>query len=249
MTRRAGRRRPRELARSAFVPFTAERGLDLFDTAAARPEPALLPLQLDPAALGAQAGLPPLLASLVRAPARRTAEAAAPGEPSGPPLAERLAAVPEAGRGEFLLDVVRAQVAAVLGHGSAADVEGGRGFQDLGFDSLTAVELRNRLTAESGLRLPATLIFDHPSPADLAAHLLAGLAPAAADADAVVLAELDRLERLLEAAGDSRRITARLETLLARRRAAREDDAGEAELGAATDDEIFDLIDNEFGLS
>ncbi|MEU4253204.1 SDR family NAD(P)-dependent oxidoreductase [Amycolatopsis sp. NPDC026612] len=235
-----------KLARSAFVPFTAERGLDLFDTAAARPEPALLPLQLDPAALGAQAGLPPLFASLVRAPARRTAEAAAPGEPSGPSLAERLGAVPEADRGAFLLDVVRAHVATVLGHGSAADVEGGRGFLDLGFDSLTAVELRNRLTAESGLRLPATLIFDHPSPADLAAHLLAGLAPAAADADDVVLAELDRL---LERAGESvsRRVTARLEALLARRRAGQEE--ADTELDSATDDEIFDLIDNELGLS
>jgi candicidin polyketide synthase FscB len=234
-----------KLARSAFVPFTAERGLDLFDAAAARPEPALLPLQLDPAALAAQSGLPPLFASLVRAPARRTAEVAV---PAGPSLRDRLAGVPEPQRGEFLLDVVRGHVATVLGHGSAADVEGGRGFLDLGFDSLTAVELRNRLTAESGLRLPATLIFDHPSPADLAAHLLAGLAPAAVDADDAVLAELDRL---LERAGDSvsRRVTARLETLLARRRAtegAGDEDDG---LDSATDDEIFDLIDNELGLS
>ncbi|MEU7791018.1 type I polyketide synthase [Amycolatopsis sp. NPDC049159] len=238
-----------KLERSAFVPFTAESGLDLFDVAAARPEPVLLPLQLDTAALGAQAGLPPLFASLVRAPARRTAEAAADGEPSGPPFAQRLGAVPAAERGEFLLDLVRGHVATVLGHGSAADVEGGRGFLDLGFDSLTAVELRNRLTAETGLRLPATLIFDHPSPADLAAHLLAGLAPGEADADAAVLAELDRLERVLEGAGDSRRITARLETLLARRRGAQADEESGDGLDAATDDEIFDLIDNELGLS
>ncbi len=238
-----------KLARSAFVPFTAERGLDLFDVAAARPEPALLPLQLDQAALAAQSELPPLFASLVRAPARRAASAAvAVTAGEGPSLAERLAGVPEAERGEFLLDVVRGHVATVLGHGSAADVEGGRGFLDLGFDSLTAVELRNRLTAESGLRLPATLIFDHPSPADLAAHLLAGLTPddAAVDTEAAVLAEL---ERLLEQAGDSRRVTARLETLLARRRDVSEDSGGDTELDSASDDEIFDLIDNELGLS
>ncbi|NBH11175.1 KR domain-containing protein, partial [Amycolatopsis sp. SID8362] len=78
-----------KLERSAFVPFTAESGLDLFDVAAARPEPVLLPLQLDTAALAAQSGLPPLFASLVRAPARRTAETAS-EEPAGPPFAQRL---------------------------------------------------------------------------------------------------------------------------------------------------------------
>ncbi|MFC9324587.1 type I polyketide synthase [Kitasatospora sp. NPDC057015] len=176
------------LARLGIRPLSSTEGAELFDAAGLRSQaPVLVPSPLDLAALAA-AGEPvaPLLRGLVR-PARRAARAGVDAA-AQTSLAQRLAALPgDAERDAALLELVRTEVATVLGTGAAA-VGAGKSFTSLGVDSLTAVELRNRLNAATGLRLSATLVFDHPTPQALTAHLrgeLLGSAPAPAAAVAV----------------------------------------------------------------
>ncbi|MFD8211900.1 SDR family NAD(P)-dependent oxidoreductase [Streptomyces sp. NPDC059695] len=165
------------LAGAGLAPIDPEQGLALFDEALTTDEPLLVPLRLDASALRARAeagGLPPLLRGLVRSRTRRAAAGRTAPTGAGS-LAERLAAVDAAERDRQLLALVRAEAAAVLGHGAGDTLAPERAFKDVGFDSLTAVELRNRLNAATGLRLPSSLVFDHPTPAALAAHLRTGL--------------------------------------------------------------------------
>ncbi|PRY34877.1 type I polyketide synthase [Umezawaea tangerina] len=157
------------LARDGIAPLSSDDGLALFDAALAADLPVVAPVRLDLGALRAKATagtLPAVFAGLVRAP-RRTAEAAG----AAGSTRDRLAALPPADRDRALLDLVRGAVAAVLGHGGAAEVPADRAFSALGFDSLTSVELRNRLATATGLRLPATLVFDQPTPTALARYL------------------------------------------------------------------------------
>jgi thioesterase domain-containing protein/acyl carrier protein len=153
-------------------------GLSLFDAALRADRALLVPAPLDLAALRSRPdSLPPLLRGLVR-PVRRTVQSSARAD-GGESLVRRLAALPEDEREAALLDLVRAEVAAVLASGVDA-VAGQVHFADLGLDSLTAVELRNRLGAATGLRLPATITFDQPTPADLGRYLHAELREIAA---------------------------------------------------------------------
>ncbi|MEU1510381.1 SDR family NAD(P)-dependent oxidoreductase, partial [Kitasatospora sp. NPDC005748] len=174
MTGHLDRADHRRIARSGVRPFSSEQGLALFDAALAADEAVLVPMALDLAGLrSADATVPALLRGLVRS-GRRVARAAAEGRAAGT-LTERLAGRPAGERGRALLELVRAHAATVLGHSTGSGIEPALAFRELGFDSLTAVELRNRLATATGLRLPATLVFDYPTPAVLARRLEAEL--------------------------------------------------------------------------
>ncbi|WP_443045419.1 type I polyketide synthase [Streptomyces sp. MOE7] len=184
LTGHLGRADLNRMSRVGIAPMTSLEGLALFDAACATDEPMLLPMRLETSALRALAAsgtVPPLLSALVRTPVRRTAADGGGAANGAESLQERLSKVSAAERAGALEDLVVAQVASVLGHASVAAVEPGRPFKELGFDSLTAVELRNRLKNATGLRLPATLVFDHPTPEAVAAHLGAKLFPDAAN--------------------------------------------------------------------
>ncbi|MEU3175160.1 type I polyketide synthase [Streptomyces sp. NPDC007000] len=167
--------------RSGVLPLSAADGMALFDAALTEQRPHLVPVRLDTGRLRTGDGeIPHLLRALYRGPVRRTAEAGAATGTDG--LRLRLAGLSADDRLTLLRDLVATHAAAVLGHTDPDQLHGGRAFRDLGFDSLTAVELRNRLNAATALRLPATLVFDHPTLAELAAHLdgeLSGGSPAA----------------------------------------------------------------------
>ncbi|MET9412554.1 type I polyketide synthase, partial [Streptomyces sp. NPDC002935] len=171
------------IKRMGLAAIPSAEGLRMFDAALATDRAAVAPIRLDTSAFrdGQGQPVPPVLRGLVRvAPVRRTAQTAPEGS-----LGQRLAGLPEAEREQVVLDLVRTQVAAVLGHVGAQSVGADDSFKDIGFDSLTAVELRNRLNSAVGMRLPATLIFDYPNPLTLARFLTAEAAGSGEAAAAV----------------------------------------------------------------
>ncbi|MCX5269786.1 type I polyketide synthase [Streptomyces sp. NBC_00199] len=252
------------LSRTGVTALTPQEGLALFDAALGLRQPLSVAMGLDPAVLAERAAagvLEPLFAALVRpragAPAARAARGAGGPGSGGDVLADRLAALPAQGRRALLAEVVCENVAAVLGHATADSVGLERPFKTLGFDSLSAVELRNRLGAATGRRLSPTLIFDHPTPAALVGHLDELLAPPQADVFGRLLAELDVLQGTLGEAvvspASAGRAAARLQDFLLRLEEGQFDAVGSEgsaaeRISAASDDEIFDLIDNELGI-
>ncbi|RAY10621.1 type I polyketide synthase, partial [Actinomadura craniellae] len=175
-----------------------------------------------------------------------------------PSLPQQLAGLPASDQVQLLLKAVRDQVAAVLGHGSIDKIDPLRGFLDLGLDSLTAVELRNRLNAITGLQLTTTAVFDHPTPADLAQYLHARLAPSEPGGYEVVLAEIGKLESTLQKISEADRVvlTSRLHDVLLKLNGTHERDLAEEEsssiltarIESASDEEVFNIIDNELGI-
>ncbi|WP_446681702.1 SDR family NAD(P)-dependent oxidoreductase, partial [Allokutzneria oryzae] len=247
------------MTKAGVTALSTTDGLALFDAALATDRATVVPIRLDLPTLRASSILPAALSDLTGARTRRVAAAETSG---GDALATRLAATPRADRERVLLDLVRGNVATVLGHASAASIEPRRAFQEVGFDSLTAVELRNRLNAATGLRLPPTLVFDYPTPVALAEHLRAELLPEEGQGATPLLAELDRLEAVLATIApddvsaiapdeDSRaEITSRIKSLLTRWTDAQGGPAGGGvaeRIDAASDDDLFDFIDSTFG--
>ncbi|MBD0674751.1 SDR family NAD(P)-dependent oxidoreductase [Streptomyces sp. CBMA156] len=230
------------------APLSTARALALFDRARGVGRSHLVPVEIDLGVLRAAAHpVPALLRALVQGTVRRAADNRG---ADGPALAERLAVMADAQRDATLLDLVTGNAAVVLGHGSTDAVAADRPFKDLGFDSLTSVELRNRLNTATGLRLPPTLVFDHPTPAALARHLRESLLPEADPAEDL-LARLAGMEADLAALAGAERagVRARLELLLDRLR----DNDGpleaqdDSDLESATAEDIFALIDDELG--
>ncbi|WP_327045448.1 SDR family NAD(P)-dependent oxidoreductase [Microbispora sp. NBC_01189] len=189
------------MRRQGLPPLSPSDGLALFDAALAAGVPALVPLRVDRTALDARTDEVPALLRGLRSRRVRRVAAEADGRPAASDLAASLAELAPADRERVVLDLVRTHAAAVLGHDRNTAIGPDRGFLDLGFDSLSALELRNRLTTATGHRLPPTLIFDYPTAAAVARHLV----------------EL---------------FAARLP-------------APEIDLGSATADELFAILDNE----
>ena len=170
----AGRAR---LARTGVKALSSVDALQLFDTAMVVDEPFLLPAHIDTAALRANAAVvPPMFVDLINAPARRRVDDSLAASKSKSALAQRIHGLPEAEQDAVLLDLVRSHIATVLGNTTPEAIDPDKAFQELGFDSLTAVEMRNRLKAATGLALSPTLIFDYPTPSRLASYFRTELA-------------------------------------------------------------------------
>ncbi|MFG1949445.1 SDR family NAD(P)-dependent oxidoreductase, partial [Nonomuraea sp. NPDC048826] len=237
----AGRQRMRRLG---MPPLTVDEALALFDAALAAEDASVLPIRLDLATLRARADeAPAMLRDLAPRPSAGRV-------PATQDLARRLADLAPDDREEFLMALVSGQVAAVLGYQDPGAVDAGRAFNELGFDSLAAVELRNALGAATGLRLPATLVFDYPNVTAIAGKLAEEFgADGADDHTARALAEIERLQNVLDATdADRAAVTGRLEVLLRRLRngsAAPDDAIDDAITDDITDDELFAVLDKE----
>nr|WP_281274395.1 type I polyketide synthase [Allorhizocola rhizosphaerae] len=236
----------RRMARSGLLPLSSAEGMAAFDAALALGRPVAVPTRLDPAALRNQGeSLPALLRGLVTVAVRRAS--AGQTTEAGATFADRLAQLTEPDRRRVLVDLVRTQVATVLGHASHNTIAGDRALKELGFDSLTAVELRNRLNAATGLRLPTTLVFDYPTAEQIAGFLREQFVLEEVTADVAVLSDLDRISVLLrDSLGESaarERIAGRLQELLMLCSPEAPPGRLDDDLDSATDDELFALVD------
>ncbi|UXA04373.1 SDR family NAD(P)-dependent oxidoreductase [Mycobacterium sp. SMC-2] len=256
MTAHLGERDKARMSRLGIAPLSTEQALESFDAAMLVDAPVLMAARVNRVALSDNAAaLPPLLSELAGRTTRRVVDDAdATALTTG--LSARLHGLTPEARQRELIDLVRGNAATVLGLPNPADINTGRAFGELGFDSLTAVELRNRLKTATGLTLSPTLIFDYPTPKALAGHLDTQLATTAAGDQPNLMARFTDITRELQAllnqpwdAGDKSALRARLHNLLATLGPAdRLDPEGtDADLDAATESELFAILDEELG--
>ncbi|MFX0574271.1 SDR family NAD(P)-dependent oxidoreductase, partial [Nocardia nepalensis] len=175
----------RRMSRSGLLPLSPEQGLALFDAATAMDSAALVLARVDLDAMRAAGfAAPALFSALI--PQRRKAASGASAA-----LRARLSSTPDSERFDVLLEIVRGQIATVLGHENTNAVAADRAFNELGFDSITAVEFRNALKAATGLSLPATLVFDYPTPQALARYLADEFAGTSRDVEVTAVRAVD----------------------------------------------------------
>nr|AXL05423.1 beta-ketoacyl synthase [uncultured bacterium] len=251
MTAHLGETDQARMNRGGARAMTAAEGMALFDAAMGSGQALLVPTKLDLKDVRASGAVPHLLRGLVRAGRRQARSVSTEGDG----LASKLTGLAAAEQEALLLELVRGHVAVVLGHTGSDGVRADTAFKDAGFDSLTSVELRNRLREATGLKLPATLAFDHPTPAVLARHLRDELG-VSDDPLSLVQARIADVEALISdlRPDDAMRstITLRLQGLVARCNGVLEQadvSTVAGRLESASADEVLDFIDDEFGLS
>ncbi|MEV0221377.1 SDR family NAD(P)-dependent oxidoreductase [Streptomyces sp. NPDC050704] len=249
----------KRIARAGLRQLDPREGMALFDAALAAGESVAVPVRLDTSALDPDSPTTPVLLRGLAAGSRGGERA--PAAPAGG-LRERLLPLSAADRRTALVELVRAETATAAGLSSADAVPQGKPFKSLGFDSLMAVDLRNRLSALTALRLPATLVFDHPTPNDLAELLHEGLGLTAVQAPDPALLALQSLETALrtdtDVPGREASLAVRLRVLLAKLEEApgaagpavadRNGHDVDSDLGAASAEELLSLIGDEFGI-
>jgi len=257
MTQHLDERDKARMSRIGLAPMATEQALRLFDTAMLAERPMMVAARVDSAALADNAGsLPPLLSQLVTRPVRRVVDESETTSGSMSSLVARLQGLSGDQRHSELVDLVCRNAATVLGRGGAGDINAGSVFQDLGFDSLTAVELRNRLKTTTGLTLSPTLIFDYPTPIVLAEHLGARLdVPTAGAAQPDLMTRFNditrELQTLIDRADwrpeDKTQLVARIQTLLATLKSQDDEHIQDDDIHAATESQLFAILDEELG--
>jgi polyketide synthase 7 len=270
MTENLGERDKARMSRVGLAPLSNNQALEMFDTAILGERPVVVATRLDQAALAANsAALPPLLSQLTTRRARRVVDDTASTMASLTGLRARLEGLSPQQRHSELVELVCSNAAAVLGHLNVADVNADTGFQDLGFDSLSAVELRNRLKAATGLTMSPTVIFDHPTPSALAEHFDTELAAATATATTTTagsdqpdsMARFNDITRELQtllsqphwSSDDKTQLNARLQTLLTTVTIALPSmdpippEYPDDDLSTATESQLFAILDDDLG--